>query len=85
MECCKCYEAIIFPLAGLTVVSLERLVHGEVAWGGESLQLDVLCLLRLQLEHLEQSILTAARYPALGRVPAQRRQLDLVGNGYLYI
>ena len=68
-----------------TIVSLQCLVHGEVAWGGESLQLGVLCLLGLQLEHLEQSILPATRDPAFGRVPAQCGQLDLVGNGNLYI
>ena len=37
------------------------------------------------VEHLQQAILTAARDPALGGVPAQRGQLDLVRNGYLQV
>ena len=62
---------------------LEGLVHGEVARGGEALQLGVLCLLRLKLEHFEQAVLAAARDPSFARVPAQRCQLNLVRDGYL--
>lgn len=66
-----------------TVVPLQGLVHGEVGGGGEPLGLGVLPLLGLQLQHLEQASLPAARDPALAAVPAEASERDAVGYGNL--
>mmetsp|Transcript_4388 Transcript_4388/g.8108 ORF Transcript_4388/g.8108 Transcript_4388/m.8108 type:complete len:286 (+) Transcript_4388:2857-3714(+) len=51
------------------VVALQGLVHGQVAAGRRISILGVLCCSRLQLEHLQKTILTTTSDPSLLTVP----------------
>ena len=66
-----------------TIVSLEGLVHGEVAGNSKAPGSGLAALGGLQLQHLQQTILATTGDPALAGVPRQTTQPGVIGYGNL--
>lgn len=66
-----------------TIVSLEGLVHGEVAGSSQAPGSGLAALGGLQLQHLQEAVLPTTHDPALARVPGQTTQPRVIGYGNL--